>query len=83
MCRANTLMAAEVAVRGGVLEVGKVQKLSDGVPAGDGDRYDVTPDVKRFLVISEGEDQARRSPADTGAELDGGTEEVSDPNLAL
>lgn len=58
----NTLMAAEVAVRGGTLEVGKAQKLFDGIPAGDGERYDVTPDGKRFLVISEGEAQGAPRP---------------------
>lgn len=54
------LMAAEVAVRGGTLEVGRVQKLLGGVVVANRDRtYDVSADGRRFLVVSDDVSNAR------------------------
>ncbi len=48
------LMAAEVVARNGTLEVGKVQKLFDGVPTARGYLYDASADGQKFLVADEG-----------------------------
>ena len=48
------LMAAEVAARNGTLEVGRVQKLFDGVIPSRGMTYDVTADGQKFLVVDDG-----------------------------
>ncbi len=53
------LMAAEVIARNGTLEVGKVQKLFDGIGNIRGYLYDVSADGQRFLVADEGAATAR------------------------
>ncbi len=53
------LMAAEVLARNGTLEVGKVQKLFDGIITTRGILYDVSADGQRFLVADEGATAAR------------------------
>jgi hypothetical protein len=53
------LMAAEVIARNGTLEVGKVQKLFDGIGNVRGYLYDVSADGQRFLVADEGAATAR------------------------
>ena len=53
------LMAAEVAARNGTLEVGRVQKLFDGIVAGRGITYDVSADGQKFLVVDDGAAAAR------------------------
>jgi Tol biopolymer transport system component len=53
------LMAAEVALRNGTLEVGKVQKLFDGVITTRGLVYDVSADGQKFLVVDDGVTAAR------------------------
>ncbi len=47
------LMAAEVSARNGTLEVGKVQKLLDGILQGGGYTYDVSADGQKFLVMEQ------------------------------
>ena len=47
------LMAAEVTSRGGLLEVGKVQKLFDGIITSRGFTYDASADGQKFLVVDE------------------------------
>ena len=47
------LMAAEIGVIGGRLEVGRVQKLFDGVITNRDRTYDVSSDGQRFLVVSD------------------------------
>jgi hypothetical protein len=53
---ACNLMAAEVVARNGTLEVGRVQKLFDGIVTGRGGgiAYDVSADGQRFLVVDDG-----------------------------
>ncbi|MEO8097575.1 MAG: protein kinase [Acidobacteriota bacterium] len=53
------LMAAEVAVRNGTLEVGKVQKLFDGIIMSRGITYDVAADGQKFLVVDDGVSASR------------------------
>ena len=53
------LMAAEVLARNGTLEVGKIQKLFDGIVGARGYLYDVSADGQRFLVADEGSATAR------------------------
>ena len=53
------LMAAEVLARNGTLEVGKLQKLFDGIVTPRGYLYDVSADGQRFLVADEGSATAR------------------------
>ena len=48
------LMAAEVLARNGTLEVGKLQKLFDGIVTARGYLYDVSADGQKFLVADEG-----------------------------
>lgn len=47
------LMAAEVSVRNGTLEVGQVRKLLDGIVS-RGIPYDVSADGQKFLVVDDG-----------------------------
>lgn len=54
--------AAEVASRNGALEVGRVQKLFDGIRTGGGITYDVSTDGQKFLVVDEGVSTARPLP---------------------
>ncbi len=57
--RSGNLMAAEVSLRNGNIEVGKVQKLFDGLIM---DRYitwDVSADGQRVLVVDDGTRAAR------------------------
>jgi hypothetical protein len=54
------MMAAEIIARNGRLEVGKVQKLFDGVVMGRGYTYDVSADGQKFLVVDDGVTAARR-----------------------
>ncbi len=57
--RNGNLMAAEVSIRNGTIEVGKVQKLFDGLIM---DRYitwDVSADGQRILVVDDGTRAAR------------------------
>jgi len=53
------LMAVEVAERNGTLEVGKTEKLFDGVITTRGMLYDVTADGQKFLVADDGAVAAR------------------------
>ncbi len=53
------LMAAEVAVRNGTLEVGRVQKLFDGIVTARGFAYDVSADGRKFIVVDEDATAAR------------------------
>jgi eukaryotic-like serine/threonine-protein kinase len=53
------LMAAEVASRNGTLEVGRVQKLFDGIITNRGYTYDVSADGQKFLVVEDGVSTAR------------------------
>jgi Tol biopolymer transport system component len=48
------LMATEVAVRNGSLEVGRTQKLFDGIVTTRGRLYDVSADGQKFLVVDDG-----------------------------
>lgn len=48
--REGTLMATEVSVRNGALEVGKTQTLFEGVDPARGYLYDVTADGQKFIV---------------------------------
>lgn len=48
------LMAAEVTARTGSLEVGRVQKLFEGIVIGRGFTYDATADGQKFLVVDDG-----------------------------
>jgi hypothetical protein len=48
------LMAAEVAERNGTLEIGKVQKLFDGLVTVGALTYDVSADGQKFLVVDQG-----------------------------
>jgi len=52
-------MAVEVAERNGTLEVGKTEKLFDGVITTRGMLYDVTADGQKFLVADDGAVAAR------------------------
>jgi dipeptidyl aminopeptidase/acylaminoacyl peptidase len=54
------LMAAEITASNGRLEVGKVQKLFDGIVAGRGYTYDVSADGQMFLVVDNGVTAERR-----------------------
>lgn len=54
-------MAAEIAVRNGAIEVGKVVKLFGGVPADNAYLYDVSVDGQKFIVALDG------SPTPTSA----------------
>ena len=47
------LMATEVAARAGSLEIGRTQKLFDGVITGRGYLYDVTADGQKFIIAQE------------------------------
>ena len=49
------MMAADIATKGGTLEVGRVRALFGGLPAASTD-YDVTPDAQRFLVAMSPEE---------------------------
>ena len=53
------LMAAEVLARNGTLEVGKLQKLFDGIITPRGYSYNVSADGQQFLVADEGSATAR------------------------
>jgi Tol biopolymer transport system component len=53
------LMAAEVATRNGTLEVGRVQKLFDGVVSTNDYTYDVSADGQKFLVVDDGAASSR------------------------
>jgi len=53
------LMVAEVAARKGTLEVGKVQKLFDGIVTIAGTTYDVSADGEKILVAEDGSSAAR------------------------
>jgi hypothetical protein len=53
------LMAAEIAASNGTLEVGKVQKLFDGIVFTRGITYDVSADGQKFLVVDDGVSAAR------------------------
>ena len=53
------LMAAEVLARNGTLEVGKIQKLFDGIVNARGYLYDASADGQKFLVADEGSATAR------------------------
>ena len=46
------LMAAEVSVKGGEMEVGAVRPLFGGIRTGEGYSYDVSADGQKFLVIT-------------------------------
>src|SRR5262245_37897965 len=46
----NKLMAAEVKIKGSVLEIGAVRPLFETLPAQQGRDFDVTADGQRFLV---------------------------------
>ena len=62
----GSLMAAEVSVRNGAFDVGKVQKLFGGVITTRGWLYDVSDDGQRFLLAREGEgpqDASAKAPA--------------------
>lgn len=52
--REGTLIATEVSVRNGVLEVGKSQTLVEGIDPARGYQYDVTADGQKFLVSRSG-----------------------------
>lgn len=52
------LMAAEVTLKAGTIEVGQIRPLGIPVPLGRGITYDVSPDGQRFLVVSEPEHSA-------------------------
>jgi Tol biopolymer transport system component len=54
------LMAADIIARNGRLEVGKVQKLFDGIVMGRGYTYDVSADGQKFLVVDDGVTAVRR-----------------------
>jgi serine/threonine protein kinase len=54
--RDGQLMAAEVVARNGTLEVGRVQKLFDGVIRF---AYDVSADGQKFLVVDDGATSSR------------------------
>jgi hypothetical protein len=61
--RDGDLVAAEIAVRGDTLEVGRIQRLFGGVQSVDGPQgyvYDVTRDGSKFIVVESVE---RRSGA--------------------
>ena len=47
------LMAAEVTIRPGMLEVGAVQKLFDGIVTTRGMTFDVSADGQKFLVVED------------------------------
>ena len=53
------LMAVEISERNGTLEVGKTEKLFDGVITTRGMLYDVTADGQKFLVADDGAVAAR------------------------
>jgi Tol biopolymer transport system component len=54
------LMAAEIATRSGTLEVGRVQKLFDGLTIPNiGNTYDVSAEGQKFLVVEGGETAPR------------------------
>jgi hypothetical protein len=50
LTRTGDLMAAEIAVRGETLDVGRIQKLFGGVIGAGGHLYDVSLDGARFIV---------------------------------
>ena len=53
-------MAAEVTARNGTLEVGRVQKLFDGIVTKPGRfPYDVSADGQKFLVVDDGATSSR------------------------
>ncbi len=52
--RNGNLMAAEVSIRNGTIEIGKVQKLFDGIIMTRYITYDVSADGQRFLVVDDG-----------------------------
>jgi hypothetical protein len=52
-------MAAEVAELKGTLEVGRVQKLFDGIVTSRGMTYDVIADGQKFLLVDDGVPSAR------------------------
>jgi hypothetical protein len=54
------LMAAEVTAQNGTLEVGRVQKLFDGIISRREMTYDVAPDGQKFLVVVDDAAQAAR-----------------------
>jgi Tol biopolymer transport system component len=58
--RDGQLMAAEIIPSNGRLEVGKVQKLFDGIVMGRGYTYDVSADSQKFLVVDDGVTTVRR-----------------------
>jgi len=53
------LMAAEVAARNGTLEIGKVQKLFEGILTNYGMTYDVSADGQKILVVENGASAVR------------------------
>ena len=53
------LMAVEVAERNGTLELGKTEKLFDGIIISRGILYDVTADGQKFLIADDGVAAAR------------------------
>ena len=54
------LMAAEVAEQNGTLEVGRVQRLFDGIVTRFGLTYDAAPDGQKFLVVVDEAVQSAR-----------------------
>ncbi len=50
----GALMAAQVSVQNGALNVGKVEKLFDGIVTYFGTLYDVSADGQKFLVVDDG-----------------------------
>ena len=55
----SELMAAEVDARNGTLEVGRVQKLFDGIVTGRLTTYDAASDGQKFLIVDEAAQSAR------------------------
>ena len=53
------LMATEIAARNGTLEVGRVQKLFDGIVTSRGVTYDVSADGQKVLVVDDSDVSAR------------------------
>ena len=48
------LMATQLSVQNGALNVGQVEKLFDGVVTSRGYSYDVSADGQKFLVVDAG-----------------------------
>lgn len=59
MTRGGQLMAAEVSESNGTLEIGRVQKLFDGLATGAGTSYAVAADGQKFVVVESAAATAR------------------------